>query len=108
MRSGLLDSVITIQTYSNTVNDYGTPVVSWTDLATVRAQILQASTEEFLKAGGATDQTAVIFRTRWLDGVTTACRVVYDGTFHNIKELKEIGRAKGLDIRTVMQGEVAA
>lgn len=100
MRSGKLDQVITVQRFTNTVDDYGTPVETWTDLVTVRAQIIQASTTEFIQ-GGARDDTVMIFRTRWIEDITTADRVVFDGENFNVKELKPIGRTKGLDIRTV-------
>lgn len=100
MRAGKLDQQITLQRFATVIDDYGTPVETWTDVATVRAQIIQASTTEFIQ-GGARDDTIVIFRVRWLDGVTTADRISHNGVAHNIKELKPIGRRKGLDIRTV-------
>lgn len=99
MRSGKLDRSITIQTFSSTVDADGTPVEAWATFATVRAQIVQASTDEFLAGYGETDKTAIIFRIRWLEGVTTDHRVQYDGKDLNIRELKEIGRRKGLEIR---------
>ena len=109
MRSGAFDSVIVIQQPTEgPPNDYGTPTEAWADVATLRAQIIQSSTEEFIRNYGASDQTVIIFRTRWIDGVTNACRVVYDAQVHNIKETKEIGRRKGLDIRTVSIGEAVA
>ncbi|MFS8123769.1 phage head closure protein [Rhizobium sp. BR 250] len=98
MRSGKLDRSITIQSFANTVNDYGTPVATWTDVGTIRAQLIQSSTEEFL-TGGASDETVVIFRTRFLPGVTGASRVLYQGREFNIREVKEIGRRVGLELR---------
>jgi SPP1 family predicted phage head-tail adaptor len=102
MRAGKMDRTIRIDSFdAGAVNDFGTPAPAFFPLATLRAQILQASTEEFLQAQGATDETLIIFRTRWLDGVTTSCRVHYEGKFFNVKELKEIARRKGLEIRAV-------
>ncbi|WP_320202389.1 phage head closure protein [Agrobacterium rosae] len=98
MRSGKLDRSITIQGFTNTVNEYGTPIETWTDVATVRAQIIQSSTEEFL-ADGASDTTSIIFRTRYFVGVTTSSQVIYEGETFNVREVKEIGRRKGLDLR---------
>lgn len=100
MRAGKLDQKITLQRFSNTVDDNGTPVMTWTDIATVYAQIIQQSTEEFLRGYGASDDTIIIFRVRWLD-ITTADRVVFNGANYNIKELKPLGRKEGLDIRAV-------
>lgn len=104
MRAGKLDREITIQRFTSTVDDYGTPAQTWTDIATVRAQIVQQSTEEFIRGFGASDETAIIFRTRWLDGVTNADRISFDGVLHNLKEVMEIGRRKGLELRCVASG----
>jgi SPP1 family predicted phage head-tail adaptor len=102
MRAGKLDRTIRIDRYSaGTPDDFGTVTPGYTALATLRAQIVQASTEEFIQAYGASDETVIIFRTRWLDGVTLADRVHYEGGYFNIKELKEIGRRKGMDLRCV-------
>jgi SPP1 family predicted phage head-tail adaptor len=100
MRAGKLDRSITIQAHTRTgTTPGGAPVMSWSDVATVRAQIVQASTEEFQRAYGEGGNTAIIFRLRWLDGVTVAHRVTYDGKILNIRETKEIGRRKGLELR---------
>jgi SPP1 family predicted phage head-tail adaptor len=99
MRAGKLDRVITIQRYTETVNEYGTPEFTWSDVATMRAQLVQASTDEYIRGYGAADVTVIIFRIRWLDGITTANRIVYDSADFNIKETKEIGRRKGLELR---------
>ena len=99
MRAGKLDRVITIQQFTNTVDDDGTPVQTWTDVATVRAQLVQSSTDEYIAARGAVDKAAAIFRIRWLDGITNAVRIVYDGENFNLKETKEIGRREGMELR---------
>ena len=98
MRAGNLDREITIQRFTTTVDDYGTPVQTWANVATVRAQLIQASTQEYIR-GGAVDETVAVFRTWWLNGITNADRVVYNGQNLNIKETKELGRRNGLEIR---------
>lgn len=104
MRAGKLDRSVTIQSNTYVVDDYGNPAYTWADLATVRAQIVQANTEEFIRAYGAADETVIIFRIRWLDGVKLADRIVYEGVNHNLKEIKEIGRRNGLELRCVATG----
>lgn len=99
MRAGQLDRSITIQAFSNTVLPDGSPVEAWANFATTRAQLVQASTDEFLAGYGESDRTVIIFRTRWLDGVTTDHRVQYEGKNLNIRETKEIGRRRGLELR---------
>ncbi len=100
MRAGKLDRTIIIQRFTSEPNEYGTPIETWTIVATLRAQIIQANTEEFIR-GGAEDETVIIFRTRWLAGITTADRIDYEGEAFNLKETKEIGRRKGLELRAV-------
>lgn len=101
MRAGKMDRKIGIQGLTNTVDDFGTPVETWTEKASLRAQLIQSSTEEFLRAPGVSDETIIIFRTRWLDGVTTSDQITYEGSTFNLKEVKEIGRRKGLELRAV-------
>lgn len=101
MRAGKLDRSITLQRGSNTVDAYGAPLFTWEDIAAPRAQIIQTNTEEFLRAFGASEETAIIFRTRFLDGVTTADRILFGGEAFNIREMKEIGRRRGLELRCV-------
>jgi SPP1 family predicted phage head-tail adaptor len=100
MRAGSLDRLITIERFTNTIDDFGTPVETWSPVATLRAQIVSASTEEFIR-NGAEAETVIVFRTRYLAGVTPADRIVYGGAAHNIKELTEIGRRRGLELRCV-------
>lgn len=100
MRAGQLDRTIAIDAWSAAEPDAaGTVQEGWTPFATVRAQLVQASTDEFLAGYGETDKTVTIFRIRWLDGLTNAHRVTYDGKALNIREVKEIGRRKGLELR---------
>lgn len=98
MRAGKLDRSITVQSFTSTVNDYGTPVETWTDVATVRAQIIQSSTEEYL-TNGASDTTSIIFRTRYFGTIVPKSRILFEGEEYNVREVKEIGRRKGLDLR---------
>lgn len=107
MRSGNLDRTVTVQSFTSVDDGYGNVTETWTDLATVRAQLVQASTDEYIRDYGVSDETVIIFRIRWLDGVTLSNRVVYDGLVHDIKQVKEIGRRRGLELRTVSLAEAA-
>lgn len=108
MRAGNLDSVIVVQRFTVTGDDgYGNTTEAWADLATLRAQLIQAGTEEFIRNFAISEDTAIVFRTRFFEGVTNTDRVIYDGLVHDVKELKEIGRGKGLEIRTISHGVAA-
>lgn len=99
MRAGALDRTITLQRSTTTISDGGQPSQVWSDLATVRAQQVQASTDEFIRGYGASEKTVVVFRMWWLDGITNADRVLYGGQTLNIKEIKELGRRAGVELR---------
>ncbi|KPA99972.1 phage head closure protein [Ahrensia marina] len=101
MRAGKLDKEITLQRSSNTVDDAGSPTITWTPYDEVRAEIVQQSTQEFIENQGATEETIVIFRIRFVEGVLNRDSVLYNGKIHNIREVTEIGRKRGLEIRTV-------
>lgn len=104
MRAGKLDRNITIERVGTTVDDYGTPSEGWTPVATVRAQRLQSSTEEFLRTFGSSEEAAVVFRIRHMDGLKTADRVTDRGQQFDIKEIKELGRREGLELRCIAKG----
>lgn len=104
MRAGKLDRQITIERSTEALNDHGTSAETWTPIAAVRAQLVEASTEEFRRAYGTSSDTVTIFRIRFVDGVTLGDRVAYGEQHHNIKEIKEIGRRRGLELRTVSEG----
>lgn len=99
MRSGKLDRLIEIERATATLNEAGTPEMTWGNVARLRAEVVQQTTEEFLGDAGARDETAIVFRTRFLDGVTNADRVIFDGRAYNLREVVPIGRRRGLELR---------
>lgn len=104
MRAGKLDRQITIERLTTETDDYGTPVPSWSPLAVVRAQRIHASTEEFLRSFGASTEGAVVFRVRHIDGLTLADRVTDDGSVFDLKEIRELDRRQGLELRCLATG----
>lgn len=101
MRAGKLDQLITIESSTYEIDDMGTPVYTWSKVADMRAQIVQASTEEFMRAYGTSDEDVIIFRTRYIAGVDNSDRIAFAGSFFDIKEIKVIGRNRGLELRCV-------
>ena len=87
MRSGKLRYTIEIQNATTTVDAFGTPTNAWATLATIRAEVVQQSTTEFLRNRGASDEETVIFRTRYVEGIGNAERILFDGVAHNIREI---------------------
>ena len=99
MRAGKLDRSITVERVSYVDDGAGNQIEHWAELAAMRAQIVEQSTDEFMRNWGASSETVIAFRTRYLDGVTVADRVVYDGTPYAIVQTKDIGRQRGLELR---------
>lgn len=99
MRAGRMVHVIEVQQAATTINDAGTPVDTWAKLFTLRAELVEQSTEEFLRGAGDTQVTAMAFRTRYLAGVTTDHRVSFDGMQFDIDEIVLVGRRRGLELR---------
>lgn len=106
MKAEMMDRKITLQRCSNTVDDYGTPAFTWADVATVPAHVIKRSTSEFVNAQGAGDDDLIIFRIRYMGGLSNADRLQFDGRSFNITELTELGRKEGLELRCT-QGRVA-
>ncbi|MNV91444.1 Phage head-tail joining protein [compost metagenome] len=67
----------------------------------MRAEIVQQSATEFLTGFGEAESGTIIFRIRYLPGITTADRVTYAGMAYDLKEVTEIGRRRGLELRAV-------
>jgi SPP1 family predicted phage head-tail adaptor len=100
MRSGNLDRMIVLQLWTVGEPDmYGNVQSTFVNRATLRAQVVSASTDEFIRDHGASDETIIVFRTRYLPDVALADRVMYGGHPFDIKQVVEIGRRKGLELR---------
>jgi SPP1 family predicted phage head-tail adaptor len=101
MQAGKLDRAIDIERPLETVKQTGGTVRAWTNIATVRAQIVQQSATEFLTGFGEAENGSIVFRIRYLPGITTADRLTYAGKAYDLKEVTEIGRRRGLELRAV-------
>ena len=104
MKAEKMDRKLTIQRCSYTSDDYGTPIFTWADLATVPAQMIQRSTTEFVRAQGATDAEIIVFRLRYIAGLTNTDRLLFEGRSFNITELTELGRKDGTELRCLQGG----
>lgn len=63
--------------------------------------MIQATTAEFMQAFGEDEQTAIVFRCRYVGDVVTSDRITFRGQAYNLKEVKEIVRRRWLDLRCV-------
>lgn len=110
MRAGKLDKTICIERAGTVVDDFGTPSQGWEEIATTKAQIIQSSTEEFMKSYGSDATQAVVFRIRWRNDVRVTDRIslremkepawnIWEARKLEIVEIKELGRRDGLELR---------
>ena len=99
VRAGKLDRTITIERATITPDENGTPVQTWATLATVKAEMLEMGSQDFMRTYGASFEAVGIFRIRWMDGLTLADRVLYNGKHYLMEDIKEIGRRVGLELR---------
>lgn len=105
MRAGKLDKWIIIhEPVSTAVDEMGTAAVRFFELARMRAELVTLTTNEFLRDVGSQDETVAVFRIRWLDKLTVQCRIIYQDRTYRIRELVEIGRKRGYEIRVEALG----
>lgn len=106
MDAGQLDRVISLTRIVMTPR----PDEPWvrdpvpTKYATIRAQIVQQSTEEFMRTFGEGQETAIVFRIRYRSDVVLTDQVAYGGKAFDLLEIKEIGLREGLELRTKALG----
>lgn len=99
IRAGKLHHTIVLQRSTETIDAAGVPSPSWSTVAVMRAELVDLSTEEMIRAYGASSETTSLFRTWWRAGVELADRLIFNGQAFNIRSVKEIGRRRSLEIR---------
>lgn len=101
LAAGKLTEIVTIERETTTRTPSRGTASTWTEIATEWAEVAKSSSADFLTGFGTAQQGTVIFRIRWREGLTTADRIVFNGRAHQIKEIANIGRRVGLEIRAV-------
>lgn len=101
IHSGNLDRQIIIERQTETVAASGAVSRAWVEIATVRAELVQQSTDKLLSGLGETATANLVFRIRYLADLTTADRVIYGGATHDIDAIAELGRKRGLELRVI-------
>ncbi|QND32411.1 phage head closure protein [Sinorhizobium meliloti] len=101
MRAGTLNRVIAVDRLTTTLNENRNPVSAWTNIATLRAEVLQHTVDEADADSGDRDSDTITIRTRFFTGLTTADRIRFMGRTYNVKGWTEIGIRAGLEIRAV-------
>lgn len=98
MRAGDLDRRITIERVTIETSPSGEPIETWNALATVWAKVDQQGGREFFATVQEVSERKVVFRIRWIEGLTVLDRVVLDGAVHDIEEVRRLGRKEGVEL----------
>jgi SPP1 family predicted phage head-tail adaptor len=111
MDIGRFDKRITIQKRSATLDDYGQEINSWSDVATVWANVKPISGREKLKAGQVdsilTHTVAVRYNPAFMPPRTVdAWRIVYDGRYFNITASMDMDEASKYIIFDCTEGSI--
>lgn len=84
MQAGQLRKRVIIQQRSQTQDDYGQPLQTWTDVATVYAGIEPLNGRELLAAQAVNSEVSHNVTMRYRTGITPAMRLNYQGRLFNI------------------------
>lgn len=101
MRAGKLNEKLVIERSTISVDDYGTPQETWASHATIRAQRVKLTLEEFVKAYGTASEALTVFRIRWLADISLSDRVKLGSVIYDLKAIEMLGRREGLELRCI-------
>lgn len=105
MRAGRLQARIQIERLQLVVADNGTSRSVWLPILLTRAEVKEASADEFVLNQIVGDKNRAVFLIRYpSQPITTSDRITYAGRAWNIVALSEIGRKRGLEIRAEAVG----
>lgn len=82
--SGKLRQVITYRVKTQTVDEYGGPVETWADFATVRASVAPLIGKDMLSSMAAQSTAEMRINHRYIAGVTSAMRIVWEGSEYEV------------------------
>jgi SPP1 family predicted phage head-tail adaptor len=101
---GQMDRRVTIRQYTESTNDMGEVVDTWTNLATVYAGLSYNTTTEKLESGKETVFGTVDFLIRYRSDIDEKMKVRFDGEDYDIKSIirhDKRGRDRYLIIKAV-------
>jgi len=104
MRAGDLDRRITIERVTLGQSPIGEPIETWNAFATIWAKVDQQGGREFFATVQEVSQRRVVFRIRWIEGLTVLDRVVCDSEVHDIEEVRRLGRKEGIELHCTATG----
>lgn len=97
-RAGRMDQRVTLQTRSVVTDAMGQDTITWTDLATVWAELLPLRGAEFFAAAQVQSEQTVKVHIRYRTDVTTSCRLVWGTTNYDVTAVLIVGRKDMLEL----------
>lgn len=99
MRAGILNTRVTIQQLAGGVDALGQPLQTWSDLATLWANVRHSSGVESIKADALTTVVRASIRIRYRTDITAGMRVIASGyTYNIVTVLPDIGGKEYTDL----------
>ena len=98
MKSGELDRPITIQQSSDTQDDAGQEVQSWSTFINCHAKWKPMISNERFRQNSLHGLDAGRFEIRYLSGLNNKMRILFNGNYYKILSITEIPRRKGYEI----------
>ena len=100
MIAGRLDRKVTIQVKSEAIAASGQRTLSWATHLAVWSNPIQRMGKESDADDNRNTSRMVDFRVRWNSTFTNEMRIIWEGSYYKIEDIKELGRKDGLMIST--------
>jgi len=94
MIAGKLNQRVTVERLESGQDELGQPYTTWVTLGTVWAAVEPQAGREFVAAGALQSELITKIRIRYRPGITSADRVIHDGTIYNIQSVINFKSAK--------------
>ena len=98
--AGSLNRRITLRAPDAGQDDFGQPLTSYHDVASIWANYAPSTVREYVASRQAEGQIDAVFTILWRGDLMNTWVIVYDGKIFDIQSSIEIGMREGLEIRT--------
>jgi hypothetical protein len=106
IRAGDLDRTLYITRVSELLDEFGAASDCATQRAVrLKAALLENHSNDTMQAWGAASDTTLIFRTWFISWVKAGDLVRYQGREFIVKEIKELGRRRGIELQVERVGQ---
>ena len=100
MKGGRLDRRIIVQVKAETVATNMQRTLQWSTFLTIWSNPVQKDGVEKTDNENRSTKRMVNFRVRYNSTITNEMRIIWEGNYYKIEDIKELGRQDGLMINT--------